>query len=92
MDRGKQDWSWLPAQMPGVAKRITELRAKFGAAHINECWRRGVLLCEPGWFFAREGALSVGAPFTGDPDVEAFAASAVQSGQAMVIVRPPADQ
>ena len=34
MDKGKQDWSWLPAQMPGVARLIRENKAKMGDAHV----------------------------------------------------------
>ena len=37
--------------------RMKELRAEHGPAHVAECWRRGVVQCEPGWFFAREGVL-----------------------------------
>jgi hypothetical protein len=62
----KKDWSWLPAQMPGVAKLMAEKRAKFGNEHVNECWKRGVLMREPGWFFAAEGALMVGTPWPHD--------------------------
>lgn len=60
--RQKQDFGWLPAQMPGVAELLKARRVRDGAAHVNECWRRGVVGCEPGWFYAREGALAVGMP------------------------------
>lgn len=63
MDKGKSDWSWLPAQMPGVAKLMKDRRRQMGDAHVNECWKRGVVQGEPGWFFAWEGALAVGTPF-----------------------------
>lgn len=62
----KKDWSWLPKEMPGVAKVMADKRAQYGNAHVNECWRRGVVLREPGWFFAREGALMVGTPWPDD--------------------------
>jgi hypothetical protein len=58
----KQTFDWLPAQMPGVAVLMKSRRAKDGNAHLNECWRRGVVDAQPGWFFAREGALAVGVP------------------------------
>ena len=61
MDR-KQTFDWLPAQMPGVAVLMKSLRAKHGNEHVNACWKRGVIDGEPGWFFAREGALAVGTP------------------------------
>jgi len=67
-----QSWSWLPQQMPGVAKLIAEKRRKLGDAHINECWKRGVVQGLPGCFFAREGSLSVGTPWT-DAEFMAFA-------------------
>jgi hypothetical protein len=56
-------WAWLPLMMPRAAKLIAEKRKLFGDAHVNECWKRGVLLCEPGWFFAREAGLAVGVPW-----------------------------
>lgn len=63
MDRqARNDWKWLPAAMPNVAAMVKEKRALYGDAHVDECWRRGVVLGEPGWFFAREGPLSVGTP------------------------------
>lgn len=58
----KQSFDWLPAQMPRVAALMKARRAQDGDAHVNECWRRGVVAGEPGWFFAVEGALAVGVP------------------------------
>ena len=60
---GPGKWDWLPTMMPRTAKLIAEKRKLFGDAHVNECWKRGVLLCEPGWFFAREAGLAVGIPW-----------------------------
>lgn len=57
-----RSWKWLPEQMPRVAALIAARRKEVGDAHVNECWRRGVVLLEPGWFFAVEGALAVGVP------------------------------
>lgn len=91
-DQGKeQRWGWLPTAMPGVAKLIKEKRAKYGDAHVNECWRRGVVQREPGWFFAREGALAVGTPWD-DPVLANFAALQVTATQALVILREPEGQ
>lgn len=93
MDKGRDEgkrarWDWLPSAMPGVARLIKEKRAKLGDAHVNECWRRGVVLREPGWFFAREGALAVGTPWD-DPVLANFAALQVTATQALVILREP---
>lgn len=67
MDKEKQNrWSWLPTMMPGVQRLLAQERQKKGAPHVNECWRRGVLEREPGWFYVREGAIAVGTPW-GDP-------------------------
>jgi hypothetical protein len=88
MDRKENRWGWLPAQMPGVAKLMAERRAEYGDAHVNLCWQRGVIKREPGWFFAREGALAVGTPWD-DPLLANFAARQVTATQALVMVRPP---
>lgn len=88
MDKGseKKRWDWLPSQMPGVAKLIAEKRAAVGKAHVDECWKRGVVQREPGWFFAREGALSVGTPWD-DPVLANFAAAQVTATQALLMIR-----
>jgi hypothetical protein len=82
----RKDWSWLPAQMPGVQRLIVDRRKRDGAAHLAECWRRGVVNREPGWFFAREGALAVGTPWD-DPVLANFAALQVTSTQALLMTR-----
>lgn len=88
MSEKKQSWGWLPEQMPGVQARIGELRKQFGAEHVALCWRRGVVELQPGWFFAREGALAVGTPWD-DPLVANFAALNVTASQALVVIRQP---
>ena len=94
MDRGKEQtaakWSWLPAAMPGVARLIREKRQKLGEAHVSLCWQRGVVDMEPGWFFAREGALAVGTPWGDDPVLMNFAAAQVTAKQALLVLRDPA--
>lgn len=93
MDKGESKanrWAWLPAAMPGVAKLMAEKRAELGAAHVAECWKRGVLQLEPGWFFAREGALCVGVPWD-DPVLTNFAAAQVTRTQALLMLRSPSD-
>lgn len=62
MDKTKLDWRWMQQHMPKVVEMLQTKRADGQGAHINECWRRGVLGAEPGWFFAAEGAVSVGMP------------------------------
>jgi hypothetical protein len=81
-------FAWLPAAMPGVAALMAEKRATYGNAHVTECWRRGVVNLEPGWFFAREGALAVGTPWD-NPVLANFAALNITSTQALVIIREP---
>lgn len=88
MDKKSKTWGWLPAQMPGVAALLAEKRRQFGAEHVNTCWRRGVVDLQPGWFFAREGALAVGTPWD-DPELANFAALQVTATQALVVIRPP---
>lgn len=89
MDSKRKRFDWLPVEMPGVARLVAEKRRLFGDQHVNECWKRGVLQLEPGWFFAREGALAVGAPFVGDPELANFAAAKVTSSQALLVIREP---
>lgn len=88
MDKGKTagKWSWLPTAMPGVARLLAEKRKALGEAHVAECWRRGVVEREAGWFFAREGALAVGTPWD-DPVLANFAAAQVTGTQALVVLR-----
>lgn len=88
MDSKRKRFDWLPVEMPGVARLVAEKRRLYGDQHVNECWKRGVLQLEPGWFFAREGALAVGAPFA-DPTLANFAAAQVTSSQAVLVIREP---
>lgn len=78
------DWSWLPVHMPGVRRLMQDKRAELGNGHVNECWQRGVVKAEPGWFFAREGALAVGVPWPGMPD---FEGKQITATQAMLVLR-----
>ena len=91
-DQGKAGasakWAWLPTAMPGVARLMADKRKLLGDAHVSECWKHGVVLKEPGWFFAREGALAVGTPWD-DPVLVNFAAAQVTATQALVVMREP---
>lgn len=82
-------FAWLPSAMPGVARLMAEKRVKFGAEHVAECWKQGVINGQPGWLFAREGTLAVGTPWEGDPVMANFAAARVTSTQALLIIREP---
>lgn len=84
----KPNFDWLPIHMPGVTKLFREMRSKYGDAHMNECWRRGVLNKEEGWFFAREGSLAVGVPWEA-PLLANFAAWNVTRTQALLIIKEP---
>lgn len=88
-DQGKaaaaSRWSWLPAAMPGVARLIKEKRQQLGDEHVSLCWQRGVIERQPGWFFAREGALAVGTPWD-EPVLANFASLQVTSTQALLVM------
>ncbi|MEY8688338.1 MAG: hypothetical protein AB9M53_00480 [Leptothrix sp. (in: b-proteobacteria)] len=60
---GKYDW--LPQFMPDAARLIREKRQALGNEWVNECWKRGVVTGEAGWFFAAQNRLSVGVPPVG---------------------------
>ena len=86
-DQGK-NWSWLPAQMPGVARLMAEKRVQLGPDHVKLCWRRGVVEQQPGWFFASEGALSVGTPWADDPVITQFMMARITPTQVLLVLRP----
>lgn len=89
VDKGKVErWDWVPELMPGVRRQIVELRAKHGPDHVAECWKRGVVQREPGWFFAAEGAVTVGIPW-GDELMRSLAWNQVDRGQALVYIKQP---
>jgi hypothetical protein len=82
----KRDWTWLPQHMPGVARLVAEKRRTLGHAHVNECWQRGVMEGQAGWFYAVEGPLSVGTPW--DTDVVSLYQQLPDSpGKCMVFMR-----
>lgn len=82
MDKGtaQNRWAWLPTMMPGVQRLLAERKVRDGAGHVAECWRRGVIEREAGWFYAREGALAVGTPW-GEPIPD------ITPGQALLLLR-----
>lgn len=75
--------------MPRVADIVRTKRAELGDAWVAQCQQRG-LAGEPGWFYAREGALAIGRLWP-----EAIEAEAVAMGSgvpvadtALVCIRP----
>lgn len=74
--------------MPGVQRIVAERRKEHGDAWVTQCVQRG-LAGEPGWFFAREGAIAIGTPWDGDPVMANWAAAQVTSTQALVQLRQP---
>lgn len=87
MDKaGKTDWSWLPRVMPSVAAMVKQKRRELGNAHVDLCWRRGVVEGEPGWFFAREGAVAVGTPSAICDELDVVAQKAAQHRQPMLLL------
>ena len=82
----KRDWKWLPREMPGVARLLAERREQEGSAWVNECWKRGVLQLEPGWFFAIEGALMVGV-LGDDPEILTLARARLTPTQSFLMLR-----
>jgi len=87
MDKGlkEQRFGWLPKEMPGVAKLIADKRTEVGSDWVNECWRHGVLQRWAGWFWAGEGALSVGTMWD-DPGVIALATNRITT-QSLLVLR-----
>lgn len=80
----KRNWSWIKEFMPNVVALLAEYRAGEGA-HLDECWQRGVLRGEPGWFFAQEGAVCLGTPF----DLAAAEAAVRAQGFALLLAPLP---
>ena len=85
----RKRFDWLPAEMPVVTDMVRRNRRQHGDAHVNECWKRGVINGEPGWFFAREGTLAIGTPWKDDPVMVDLAAYAVPPKGAILLIRTP---
>ncbi len=60
--KSKESWAFMREHMPGVVARIKADRSKGEGAHIDVCWRRGVVELQPGWFWAYEAGVHVGVP------------------------------
>lgn len=77
--------------MPGVARLVHEKRRLWGDAHVTDCQRKG-MAGEPGHFFCREGAISVGTPWADDDVIAQYVAGQLPPGSAFLCMRPPAGQ
>jgi hypothetical protein len=75
--------------MRAVARMVKERRAQHGAEHVNECWRRGVIGDEPGYFYAAEGGEHVGV-LPDDPVIRRFAELELSPAQALLVMKEPA--
>lgn len=82
-------WAWLPTMMPRVAVLLAEKRRELGAAYVSECWERGVVKLEPGWFYAREGPLAVGVPAQNEDGVPLDDIPQYTASQALLLLRDP---
>ena len=89
--RAKKNWAWMSEFMPRIVTMLGERRAKGEGAHIDECWKHGVRLQEPGWFYAREGGITVGTPFqeseTNDV-LREFGTWEFAKDQALLVLKP----
>ena len=89
--RAKKNWAWMSEFMPRIVTMLGERRAKGEGVYIDECWKHGVRLQEPGWFYAREGGITVGTPFN---DLESsellreYGTWEYAKGQALLMLRP----
>ncbi len=69
----RQSWAFMADRMPKTVARIKEARQRGDGAHVDACWRRGVVGLEPGWFWAYEAGVAVGVPsaeIVADPVVQ----------------------
>ena len=83
----------MEEHMPKVVQLMKKRRAAGEGAHLNECWRRGVLGREAGWFYAAEGPLAVGVPeghLLADPQLVAMRRDFPES--ALLLLKPPPGQ
>lgn len=62
MDRKLNRWSWVKEAMPRVTALVVARRKRDGDAWVNQCWQRGVIEREPGWFWAYEAGIAIGVP------------------------------
>lgn len=80
-------WDWLVEKLPRVAALIAQAKAEHGAAWVAQCWRCGVVEGKPGWFWASEGALSVGTLWE-DARIMAMMRGEAGPGASLLVLRP----
>lgn len=75
--------------MPRVAVMVQDKRRQLGDDHVTVCQARG-MAGEPGWFYAREGAIAVGRlwPEALEAEAAAMPAGIDPAGVAIVCLRP----
>jgi hypothetical protein len=75
--------------MPRVADIVRTRRAEMGDAWVQQCQQRG-LAGEPGWFYAREGALAIGRlwPEAIEAETAAMGSGVPVVDTALVCIRP----
>jgi len=56
----KRSWAFMKDHMPQVVALLRDKRQAGQGAHVDLCWRRGVVEGLPGWFYASEGGVQVG--------------------------------
>lgn len=56
----RKSWAFMTEHMPRVVAMLKQHRERGEGAHLDECWKHGVVDGEPGWFFAAEGGVHVG--------------------------------
>jgi hypothetical protein len=61
----KSVWAFMAERMPRTVARMKEARSKGQGAHLDACWRNGVIDLKPGWFWAYEAGVSIGVPDEG---------------------------
>lgn len=87
-----KSWAFMKDHMPGVIKLLREKRQAGKGAYIDACWRHGVVQGEPGWFFASEGGVSIGAlwPDAAQAALEQRAMTAAVGGllAPLLVLRP----
>lgn len=74
--------------MPKVLPLMETHRKNMGAEHVQECQRKG-MAGQPGWFYARQGVITIGAPWQEVWDIEAQLAKVGGYADAVVVVLRP---
>jgi hypothetical protein len=79
----------LKDQMPKVASMVAKARADWGSAHVDQCVQAGVR-GQADAFYAIEGGLVVGTPFTPGAVMRDVGMAFMVGGAAMAMRQPDA--